>query len=63
MSTTDHDIKPAKSPGGRPPLAAGQQSERITVRLTAAQRETFDRLGGAEWLRAQLDILQKALDA
>ena len=63
MSTKDTPSAPAKNQGGRPPLAAGQQSERITVRLTAAQRETFDRLGGAEWLRAQIDVMRKALDA
>lgn len=63
MDTQDTPQAPAKNPGGRPALAAGQQSERVTVRLTQQQRETLERVGGAAWLRDQLDGLKKILDA
>ena len=63
MNNRDTPTTPAKNPGGRPALAAGQQSERVTVRLTPQQRETFERGGGATWLRDQLDGLKKILDA
>ena len=63
MNNQDTPATPAKKPGGRPALAVGQQSERMTVRLTPQQRETFERVGGATWLRDQLDGLKKILDA
>lgn len=40
---------------GRPPIANGEQSTTLTFRLTAAQRAKIDGLGGADWLRKQID--------
>lgn len=40
---------------GRKPLAPGEQTDRITVRLSRTQREKFDALGGAGWLRKQIE--------
>jgi hypothetical protein len=41
---------------GRPPAAPGDaKDERIELRLTRAQREKFDRLGGAQWVRDRID--------
>lgn len=36
--------------------------ERFSTRLTATQRNTLDRLGGAAWLRQTLDEAAKAED-
>ena len=40
---------------GRKPLAEGQPSVGVTIRMTAAQREKLKRLGGAKWVRARID--------
>ena len=41
---------------GRPPIPADQQARiPYNVRLTPAQREKVDRLGGAAWIRAQIE--------
>jgi len=41
---------------GRPPVpAALRQTERVEIRLTPAQREKLDRLGGAQWLRERIE--------
>jgi hypothetical protein len=41
---------------GRPPVPADQQARiPYNVRLTPAQREKVERLGGAAWIRAQID--------
>ena len=41
---------------GRPPIPADQQARvPYNVRLTPAQRKKVDRLGGAAWIRAQID--------
>lgn len=46
--------KPARM--GRPPVPADQQARiPYNVRLTPAQREKVDRLGGAAWIRAQIE--------
>jgi len=46
--------KPARK--GRPPVPADQQARvPYNVRLTPAQREKVDRLGGAAWIRAQIE--------
>jgi len=45
--------KPARK--GRPPVPADQQARvPYNVRLTPAQREKVERLGGAAWIRAQI---------
>ncbi len=54
---------PAKAPqhggarpgAGRKPLAEGQETETYTLRITQAQREKLDALGGAAWLRERID--------
>lgn len=48
---TAEEIKP-----GRPAIAAGQTSTTLTFRLTSEQRTKVDRLGGADWLRKQIDL-------
>jgi hypothetical protein len=41
---------------GRPPVAETQRlTERAEIRLTQAQREKFEALGGAEWVRGLID--------
>jgi hypothetical protein len=41
---------------GRPPLPDDKrQTERVEIRMTAAQRAKLDALGGASWLRQQID--------
>ncbi|CAN0419911.1 unnamed protein product [Phaeothamnion confervicola] len=52
MSTPDTD----KRPRGRPRIPDDQrQTERVEVRMTAAQRAKYERLGGAPWMRDQID--------
>ena len=40
---------------GRKPLKEGQQTVTLSGRLTVAQREKLERLGGAAWLRDRID--------
>ena len=40
---------------GRKPLKEGQETVTLSVRLTVAQREKLERLGGAAWLRDRID--------
>jgi len=40
---------------GRKPLAAGQDTVAISLRLTVAQRDKMIALGGAAWMRRQID--------
>ena len=40
---------------GRKPLEEGQETVTLSVRLTVAQREKLERLGGAAWLRDRID--------
>ena len=41
---------------GRPPgPAPNSMAERIEIRMTAAQREKLQALGGAQWLRDKID--------
>ena len=47
---------PAKKTRGRPALPPEQrQTERAEVRMTKAQREKLDKLGGAAWIRERID--------
>lgn len=41
-------------PAGRPPLMHGEQVQ-VTLRLTVAQREKLAALGGAAWVREQIE--------
>lgn len=40
---------------GRKPVAEGQQTVTVSLRMTAAQRDKLARLGGAEWVRQRID--------
>jgi hypothetical protein len=40
---------------GRKPLAAGQDTVRINLTMTASQRDKLIRLGGSEWVRRMID--------
>ena len=40
---------------GRKPLKEGQETVTLSVRLTVAQREKLERLGGAAWMRERID--------
>jgi hypothetical protein len=45
---------------GRPPLPPDQRARvAYNVRLTPPQREKVERLGGAAWIRAQIDAAQE----
>lgn len=41
---------------GRPPLAEGHKTIPMVVRLTDYQREKLAELGGAQWIRDQIDL-------
>jgi len=47
---------------GRKPLATGQQSVGVTIRMTEAQREKLKRLGGAKWVRDRIDKAKEPND-
>ena len=40
---------------GRPPVKAGEETITISLRMTPAQREKLERLGGAKWVRERID--------
>ena len=40
---------------GRPPVKAGEETVTVSLRVTPAQREKLERLGGAEWVRQKID--------
>lgn len=43
-------------PRGRPPVAPDRaRTAVVRARVTRVQAEKFERLGGAEWLRRQID--------
>ena len=45
---------------GRPPVPADQQARiPYNIRLTPAQREKVERLGGAAWIRAQIELARE----
>jgi hypothetical protein len=45
-----------KRPPGRPPVAEdARRSARVEVRLTQAQRDKLERLGGADWVRTRIE--------
>lgn len=39
---------------GRPPVKAGEETVTLSLRVTVAQREKLDRLGGAKWVRDRI---------
>jgi hypothetical protein len=40
---------------GRKPLAPGEKSITVGIRMTNSQREKMDALGGAPWVRDKID--------
>jgi hypothetical protein len=40
---------------GRPPVQAGEETVTVSLRMTPAQREKLERLGGAKWVRDRID--------
>jgi hypothetical protein len=40
---------------GRKPLQAGEDTVTVSLRVTPAQREKLDALGGARWIRQKID--------
>lgn len=44
---------------GRKPVAEGEPTITVSLRMTAAQRDKLARLGGAVWVRQRID---KALE-
>ena len=44
-----------KRPQGRPPVKQGEETVTVSLRMTPAQREKMDRLGGAKWVRDRID--------
>ena len=40
---------------GRPPVKAGEETLTVSLRMTPAQREKLERLGGAKWVRDRID--------
>ena len=47
--------KPAKR--GRPPIKT-PASERFELRLTPAQRSKLEKLGGAAWIKSQIEAVK-----
>jgi len=44
---------------GRKPLCSGEKTVMVGLKLTQKQCDLFKELGGADWLRATLDRMQK----
>ena len=40
---------------GRKPVKQGEETVTLSLRVTTAQREKLERLGGAEWVRGKID--------
>ena len=40
---------------GRKPVKQGEETVTLSLRVTVAQREKLARLGGAEWVRQNID--------
>ena len=40
---------------GRKPLAPGQQTVMVAIRMTAEQRDKLKRIGGSKWVRSKID--------
>ena len=40
---------------GRKPVKRGEETVTLSLRVTVAQREKLERLGGAKWVRDRID--------
>lgn len=45
----------ARAGAGRKPLAEGQETTIVSIRLTLTQRTKLEALGGGAWLRERID--------
>lgn len=54
LQLQNHNMMTEKKQVGRPRVMHGEQVQ-VTLRLTAAQREKLAALGGAAWVRAQIE--------
>jgi len=55
-------LKTRGGPGrgqGRKPVAEGQTTVTVSLRMTADQRDRLTALGGAKWVRSAIDEAQK----
>ena len=50
---------PKRSPGRPPAAPEDRRAARFELRLTEAQRDKLERLGGAEWLRRRIDAAKE----
>ena len=51
----DKKNPPAKKRPGRPALDPSMETQSVSVRMTAAQREKLEQLGGPPWVRDKID--------
>lgn len=54
--STQHFLDKASSKRGPKPLH-GENMEAYSLRITKAQRERLDQLGGAKWIRDQIEMV------
>lgn len=47
---------------GRPPVKAGEETVTVSLRMTQAQREKLESLGGAKWVRDRIDRAKEPND-
>lgn len=47
---------------GRPPVKSGEETVTVSLRMTPAQREKLERLGGAKWVRDRIDRAKEPND-
>lgn len=40
---------------GRKPLAVGEETVPVTIRMTKPQKDKLERLGGPKWVRERID--------
>ncbi len=45
----------ARPGGGRKPVVAGEQLSPVSIKMSKAQREKLQQLGGAPWVRDRID--------
>jgi len=48
---------------GRKPVAQGEETVTVSLRVTVAQREKLARLGGAKWVRSAIEQEGGSCDA
>jgi hypothetical protein len=48
---------------GRPPVKAGEDTVTVSLRMTPAQREKLERLGGAKWVRERIERAKERMNS